>query len=211
MFERLRRFRLGFKRLRERLPLAAVGIEVFSIVLGVLLALGVNEWREASANERLARRALTQIRGEVERNERVVADRHPYHMAALDSLESYAETLDHGVSLDDVTAARLGFDRGGRFIPLYSSAHAAARSSGALAHVDYETLSLLSEIYEVQATLMGQDDRVMGLLFAPDNLRPGTFYYTLSVAPGLMQDVVTSEATLLELYDRFQAAVPAEP
>lgn len=187
--------------------MVALGVEVFSIVLGVLLALGVNEWREARAEDELAERALAQIRGEVERNDRVVEERHPYHAAALDSLRSYAADLDPQLGVDDVHRARLGFPRGGQFAPLFSSAYEAARSSGALAHVDYETLSLLSSIYEMQETLMEQDDRVVNLLFSPVNLQPGNFYYTLSLVPGLMRDVVGSEETLLELYDRFQAEV----
>lgn len=195
----------GFRRLRERLPLVAMGIEVFSIVLGVLLALGVNEWREARAEDELATRALAQIRGEVERNDEVVQDRYPYHAAALDSLQSYVENLDPTLGVDDVNRARLGFSRGGRFIPLFSAAYEAARSSGALAHVDYETLSVLTSIYEMQETLMAQDDRLMELLFSPINVQPGNFYYTLSLAPGLMSDVVGSEETLLELYDSFRA------
>jgi len=198
----------GLHRLRERMPAAAIGIEVFSIVLGVLLALGVNEWRGARANTELAHRAVTQIRSEVERNGEVMGSRHPYHAAALDSIQGFVANLDPGIGLDDVSPGRLGFGRGGQFIPLYSSAYASAQSSGALAHVDYETLTLLSSIYETQRTLLEQDGRVMDLLFAPANLRSGTFYYTLSLAEGLMQDVVGSEEALLELYDRFEAAVP---
>lgn len=185
-----------------------MGIEVFSIVLGVLLALGVNEWRESRAEDELADRALAQIRSEAERNDRVVEDRYPYHAAALDSLQSYVVDLDPGLGVEDVSRARLGFPRGGQFAPLFSSAYEAARSSGALAHVDFETLSLLSSIYEMQQTLMDQDERVLNLLFSPINVQPGNFYYTLSLAPGLMRDVVNSEETLLELYDRFLETVP---
>ncbi len=197
-----------FRRLRERLPLVAMGIEVFSIVLGVLLALGMNEWRESRAEDELAERALAQIRGEVERNDRVVEDRHPYHAAALDSLRSYTADLDPELGVEDVSRARLGFPRGGQFAPLFSSAYEAARASGALAHMDYETLRLLASIYEMQETLMEQDDRVMELLFSPINVQPGNFYYTLSLVPGLMTDVVNSEETLLELYDRLVAKAP---
>ncbi|MFW6083777.1 MAG: hypothetical protein ACODAA_01020 [Gemmatimonadota bacterium] len=196
-----------FRRLRERFPMVALGVEVFSIVLGVLLALGVNEWREARAEDELAERALAQIADEVDRSRQVVAERHPYHSAALDSLQSYAEDLDPQLGVDDVSRARLGFPRGGRFAPLFSSAYEAARASGALAYVDYETLGLLSSIYEMQKTLTEQDDRVVELLFSPVNLQPGKFYYTLSLVPGLMRDVVNSEETLLDLYDRFPEMV----
>ena len=38
----------------KKLPLQKLLIEVFSIVLGVLLALAMNQWREARANRALA-------------------------------------------------------------------------------------------------------------------------------------------------------------
>lgn len=50
-------------------PLSKLAFEVCTIVFGVLLALGVNEWRTNQANDALAERTLAEIRDELEENQ----------------------------------------------------------------------------------------------------------------------------------------------
>ena len=54
------------KTKRERMPIQTIVIEVVSIVLGVLLALGVNEWRAQRSQQRQADAALVNISNELE-------------------------------------------------------------------------------------------------------------------------------------------------
>jgi hypothetical protein len=77
----------------------------------VLLAFAVKEWRETKNQDELARKALTSIRQEVERNRSVVAEPLPYHRAMRDSMASYLPEL-RGVSVDEIDLRRLGFARG---------------------------------------------------------------------------------------------------
>jgi hypothetical protein len=95
----------------------------------VLLAFAVKEWRETKNQDELARKALTSIRQEVERNRSVVAEPLPYHRAMRDSMASYLPEL-RGVSVDEIDLRRLGFARGAQFNSVYSPAWKTARASG---------------------------------------------------------------------------------
>lgn len=195
MRDRLRSF-------RDRFPLAAIGIEFFSIVLGVLLALSVDQWREERNNRQLAEAALISIRREVHNNRRILEVRYPYNATVRDSMSTFASSLPEQFDLDQAIS-RLGLAEGTKFTELSGAAYKTALSSGALVHIDYDILSLLNRIYEAQETLKNNDDRIQSLLLSPQNLQPDNLSYTFSLAPGLMTDVVLTEQTLLASYDQF--------
>ena len=58
----------GYTRLFGGRTLARAGIEVFSIVLGVLLALAVSEWQEDKHHQERTAAALLSVRAELEGN-----------------------------------------------------------------------------------------------------------------------------------------------
>ena len=189
---------------RQRVPFLAILVEVALIVFSLLLAFGINEWREGRAQAELAEAALVSIRQEVQRNQRIMQRRYPYHAAALDSMQRYMPELSSDVNIESLDQNRLGFSQGGRFLNPYSSAWRTAQSSGALSYVDYDLLALLGAIYESQSLLQAHDQRVLDVLLTPESMKAGTMYYALGLAAGgLMQDVVGTEADLLILYEPF--------
>ena len=115
-------------------------IEVFSIVLGVMLALGVSEWQQEREYAQLADTALANIARELESNLEVLTVIH----------ENNAETIALAqADADDPDASTE--DR--QFIPgvqMRSTAWEALLSSGLSNHIEYQLLLSLSEIYSSQ-------------------------------------------------------------
>ena len=71
----------------------AIFIEVVSIVLGVLLALAVNEWRALRAHDSEAESALQNIKNEVKSNQKTLKVIHENN---LTTVESMTENSDRG-------------------------------------------------------------------------------------------------------------------
>ena len=116
--------------------LGQIAMEVFSIVLGVLLALGVSEWQEKRNNIERAGVAVANVRAELESNLKLLEIIHPNNSLIVESIMSGEED-----SQDENT-----------FIPgvqIRSSAWQTLGSTGLVNFVDYETLIELSQLYSM--------------------------------------------------------------
>lgn len=116
----------------------ALAFEVFSIVLGVLLALAVSEWAEDRENRRLADAALVNIANEVDANFETLTLIHDNNTATLhilstqpDGGESDSRSIIPGIQLRD-------------------TAWQAFLATGLSAHVDYDDMLRLSATYSMQ-------------------------------------------------------------
>lgn len=120
--------------------LTTILIEVFSIVLGVMLALGVSEWQQEREYAQLADTALANVAWELRANLEVLTRIH----------ENNVETIELSEAEDNDQSAPPA-DR--QFIPgvqVRSTAWDTLLSSGLANHIDYKLLLSLSEIYSSQ-------------------------------------------------------------
>ena len=116
----------------------ALVLEVFSIVLGVLLALGLSEWAEDRQNQTLATSALANIYREIGLNLETLKIIH----------ENNVQTVD-AISLQPKPES----DRSRSIIPglqLQEAAWEGLQATGLSGHVDYNTLLTLSQLYSIQ-------------------------------------------------------------
>ena len=187
------------KQARPRRSVGGLLLEVFFIVLGVMIALAANEWREQRALDTRTNTALENIRLEILRNQQTMQQRLPYHEALRDSLENYLPEL-RGVSFQQVSERRLGMQRGLFFLLVYDAAWQAALTSEVLSNVDYETLTVLSTIYQVQAYLKTVEERTAGIM-TPANLQRENLYFAFLLFRPTIRDIVGLEQNLLSLYD----------
>ena len=119
----------------------AIAIEVFSIVFGVLLALGVSEWAQEREKKELAAAAVHNIIKELEANRNFLLEIHEVNVATI---EKSLAALDEEEDEDSEVL---------KFIPglqVRSTAWNAFLAIGASSQLDYELLLTLSEIYSVQ-------------------------------------------------------------
>lgn len=113
--------------------LARVAVEVFSIVLGVLLALAVSEWQEQRNTVQRVDAALLNLRHELDSNRELVKAVHGGNRSIVAALESELDDPEHQ---DFVPAVQIS-----------ASAWEALGATGLSNHVDYQLLVELSRLY----------------------------------------------------------------
>jgi len=110
--------------------------EMISIVVGVLVALAVDEWNEDRQNRERAEIAIHNVHLEIGKNLEVLGILHPENKAVLDVLQTKAST-----------------DSSMRILPglqLYDTAWRTLESSGISAFVDYDELFEIAQVYSIQ-------------------------------------------------------------
>lgn len=123
----------------ERKKFGALALEVFSIVLGVLLALALSEWQEERERSELAETALNNVRLELQANQEIITRVHANNQATIEAALAAGD--------EDDEEART-------FIPgvqVRSTAWETLLSTGVSNYVDYELLLALSETYSIQS------------------------------------------------------------
>ena len=136
----------------------AAFFEALFVVLGVVLALVANGWRENRANQRRAEGALASIQEELRINRDAVKDANDYHSAQLAALRAEHDA-DWAPSFDL-------FDRGFIYVaPVFSSAWRSAQAAGVFEHLPYETVLVLTRVYSLQDQYESQAQIVSPLIY----------------------------------------------
>ncbi|MDC6350899.1 hypothetical protein PP178_05000 [Zeaxanthinibacter sp. PT1] len=129
---------------KKNIPLTAIILEAFLVVLGVVLAFSINQCRENRDVNNHAAHALETVYREVENNRELIVKNLEYHRYLVDTLKFYVgkDSLLPPISLFN-----------GGFIaqrqPL-ATAWEAARATDALRNMEYGTVLELSELYQLQ-------------------------------------------------------------
>ena len=114
--------------------LGQIALEVFSIVLGVLLALAVSEWQEKRSNQERAGVALVNVRAELKSNLELLEYIHPNNSQVVAEIASGETSSDEDATIIPGVQMR-------------SSAWQTLGSTGLSNFVDYELLIELSQLY----------------------------------------------------------------
>ena len=99
--------------------------EVFSIVLGVMLALGANEWRKHANQQDLKQRMLRMIGEDAMQNREILARRIELHDALRADVSASSKLLSQGVTAYPDSLKQLNYG----IIPLNTSAYETAQSA----------------------------------------------------------------------------------
>ena len=116
--------------------LKQIALEVFSIVVGVLLALGVSEWQEDRNNAEKAGVALANIRAELQSNLDLLEIIHPNNSKIVESISS-----GEVENFEDETVVP--------GVQMRSSAWQTLATTGLSNFIDYELLIELSKLYSM--------------------------------------------------------------
>ncbi len=126
------------ERKRKSRSAPALALEVFSIVLGVLLALGLSEWADDRENHRLAKSALLNISKEISSNLETLTLIHENNVQTVNAITAQSESIA---------------DESQSFIPgiqLQETAWEAFLATGMSGYVNYDTILELSKMYAIQ-------------------------------------------------------------
>ena len=143
---------------KHNISAGALFIEIFSIVFAVLLALAVNEWRQARNDQKMVNAALIGIQGEIQQNKFFLENRLPYYLQMTTTIDSMLNAgHSRGNSAHDAIPGWKGLSP-----PLLqSSAYQATIATQAFATMDFETASSLSRLYAFQDLYYRLVDRLM--------------------------------------------------
>ena len=123
--------------------LLRVTIESLLIVISILAALAVDEFRDGVRNRRLALQSLQIFQREMRQNQARLEDVIPYHTGLRDVVAGMVADPAHIV---EVRSAVEGLEP----VVLLNTAWQTALATGALNYIDVETVSALSLTYSMQ-------------------------------------------------------------
>ena len=169
----------------KRFPWLQLTIEAVLIVLSVLLALALNQWRQNRQDRALAQQALQTLRLEIQANQAEVEQKLAYHKEIYDRVSEHPE--QSGISL------RTAF--------LRNTAWETVQATGAATHLDYEVAAAASAIHGMQQKYEQLVGIATELMYAT-NLNPGgrTAGESRTAFLPILSDMIDYEQTLGEMY-----------
>jgi hypothetical protein len=123
--------------------LLKASVESIFIIVSILLALAVDSWHNDAENRALARESLEIFEREIRLNAARVADIVPYHIGLRDVVAEMAAEPERVVEMQSIV-------EGLEPTFLLSTAWETALATGALRHLDVQTVSALSWTYSQQ-------------------------------------------------------------
>ena len=188
----------GGGRATQRIPFGRLALEFVVIVVGVLVALGFDQWMTTIDNRRLVDETLYALAAEIAENTVTLDRRMAYHDEILPGLVENQRAAEGGerqsISISGALPAGLGLT------PLRSTAWELASVTEAVRHFDLPILSTLSLTYALQESLHEYDRIVSAGIIQPQFFaatdQPGPIIY-LGV---MVRDVREREAELGRFY-----------
>lgn len=166
----------------KKIPWPQLFVEAVLVVLSVLLALALNNWRQSEMNEDLAQRALHNIVDEVRANTIKIEETLAYHKKVLAILET---------NPDQVAPMRPAF--------IQNNAWETAQATRAVMYIDYDIAAQVSEIHELQEKYQHITQAIIQTLYLEmNNISSGS----LSKEP-MLQDMLYIEQLLLNKYENL--------
>ena len=180
-------------------------LEAFFVVLGVLLALSGNEWRQDRINKNRAEAALDSIIEEISANQSMVHASIEYHSMLVDTLTAFM--MVHGRDPSRHPNPQL-FSKGfTNPAPIVSRAWETAMATGVVEYMDYEDVLRVSQLYEsqdgyeMQSQFVGQE--IYSQIFQSGYLKIVQNYQNLNAIVGTY---LYRECELAQAYAGFLPA-----
>jgi hypothetical protein len=173
-------------------------LESVLIVASILLAFALNGWWETRQERRLGERALASFDQEIRQNRENLLAVMPYHRH-LHALFSGLSTSGAVRTFDDIRYLE-GFD-GWQPPVLTTTAWSTAIATGALAHLDFDTVREISAVYALQDRFTRRSDG--SFLTAPGALTDANIGASIISAEIFLTDVTNASLDMIGVYDRL--------
>jgi hypothetical protein len=150
---------------RRRIDWRPILLEAFFVVLGVVLALAANEWRQAIVDRRSATTALESIREELDANRQSVLLSLKYHLQLSDTLIvilRQAAARGDSASPPGIRVFSQGFVHPAQ---LLSTAWETAAATDAVRHMSHDDVLVLARVYDQQRRYATQSEQIGALIY----------------------------------------------
>jgi hypothetical protein len=165
------------------------------IVVSILVALGLDEWREDRQDDEVVRHALSNFFIEIQQNRTSVDDAAPFNQGLKNVLAGRYEGNDIG-SVDEFVTMVESFVPAG----LQSTAWETALATGALAKMDYTLVSALSLTYGLQNRYIEANRTGADELTSPQNVADGKLKLAVYNSIRYLENMTRMEVELREYY-----------
>lgn len=132
--------------------------EVISVIIGILVALFINNWNEDRKDRDYLNQIFISIENELEESNADIKDVIPKQMASLDTLDAYLN--NEKVSLYEIMMRGNGIH-----VPAIKTNAWNAIASSKIELIEYEKLSALADIQERKENLTLRIERQMDFTF----------------------------------------------
>ncbi len=187
--------------MRKPAWLAEVIVQSIAVTVSILLALWVDQWKQHRAARELATESMSNFATEIRQNEARVDDILLYH-EGLRSILQKAEK-SHSIRTQAEFQSSVGID-GLRPPFLLQTAWQTATLTGALTHLDYETVRALSLTYTLQDRFREDSRAGFQSMMQASNFKPGDADLAVRSADNYLREVVTSENDLHATYEQAE-------
>ncbi len=165
------------------------------IVVSILVALGLDEWRQNRQSEDVIHRALSSFLSEVQQNRIRVEDATPFNQG-LRSVLNRHYVDDNIASVDEFVSMVESYSP----VVLQSTAWETALATGSLAKMDYTLVSALSLTYSLQNRYQLASRSGFGELTSPQNLAEDTLKLAAYNSVRYLDNITGMETELGVIY-----------
>ena len=169
--------------------------EIIPVIIGILIALFINNWNEERKNTNYLNHIFTSIKKEFKESNANMINTIPKQKALLDS-------IDHYLDNDQVSVLDIVKKAGGvKFSAIRNNSWKAIANSK-IELIDYSQLSMLSDIDDGREELNIKNEKLIDFVF--DNVNE-TNRAKKEVLQFIIQDVIWTEERLQALIEQFTA------
>jgi hypothetical protein len=187
--------------------IARLVAESFVVIFSVLLALGLDEWRNNRELERQVQQTRAAFAEEIQRNRDVlIAEEHlPYHKATWEHYKALSRAYSNEPAKVDSLrrASSEQFNTGVHPPPLRDAVWRSLAESDLVRRMDPDELFLLADMYREQEQLNYAFQRMLGVWMEPTPYRhqPAFQRDDDEITRIFLADVVAAEGRLLKRYE----------
>ena len=177
-------------------------LQMLPVMLGVFLGLWANNWNEGRQQKKLETKVLQKIKQDIESNRKHLTNVIFYHKSLVDSANAVFATIDQKLlpkSIYELKENRPNFWKGTRTGNLRDAGYQTAIVSGVLAEMDFELVSLFSEIDRVQSSYSLMANNYLQTIINQKSDTKVMDYLVFVIS--FSTDISILETKLIELYD----------
>lgn len=175
-------------------------LEMVPVILGVLIALLINNWKESAADQRYVEKSLAAIEKDIRESKVSTEEVLEKHYAVIDSISHYLENTD--LSIQEIVG-----NAGGIQYPFTKNIALRFFVSSKADLLDYETISILTNIEESSKMMSKKFDKLMDFAYEKIDSQDQKDKYSFAIH---LANVIDSEEQLVELYQEYLGEKEAE-
>jgi len=173
--------------------------EIIPIILGILIALYINNWNENKKDEKYIHQILSSIRKELKETNEDIKKKIPFQKTLIDTLDFYKN--DNKISLFDVMMKVNGVQ-----VPRIRINSWKAISSSKIELMEYERVSAMTNIEEQKELLLLKTQYLTNFMY-PNIKETGVDKKEIIIL--MMRDIVVTEKYMREEIERVLKGLPA--